>query len=48
MHFSRSFDLIVIGGGHAETDAALAAARLGCQTLLLTQSIETLGAMSCN
>src|SRR5437899_2573161 len=44
----REFDVIVIGGGHAGTEAALAAARLGCQTLLLTHSIETLGQMSCN
>ncbi|MEA3191967.1 MAG: tRNA uridine 5-carboxymethylaminomethyl modification enzyme [Betaproteobacteria bacterium] len=45
---TRKFDVIVIGGGHAGTEAALAAARLGCQTLLLTHSIETLGQMSCN
>lgn len=44
----NAFDVIVIGGGHAGTEAALAAARLGCQTLLLTQNLETLGAMSCN
>ena len=48
MRFARSFDVIVIGGGHAGTEAALAAARMGAQTLLLTQSIETLGQMSCN
>ena len=45
---TREFDVIVIGGGHAGTEAALAAARLGCNTLLLTHSIETLGQMSCN
>lgn len=48
MRFSQSFDVIVIGGGHAGTEAALAAARMGAHTLLLTQSIETLGQMSCN
>src|SRR5689334_23577790 len=42
------YDVIVIGGGHAGTEAALAAARKGCNTLLLTHSVETLGQMSCN
>lgn len=48
MDFPTRFDVIVIGGGHAGTEAALAAARMGCQTLLLTHNIETLGQMSCN
>ncbi len=48
MQFPDRFDVIVVGGGHAGTEAALAAARMGAKTLLLTHSLDTLGAMSCN
>lgn len=48
MIYTSQFDVIVIGGGHAGTEACLAAARMGCKTLLLTHNIETLGQMSCN
>src|SRR5512137_941166 len=48
MYYPTQFDVIVIGGGHAGTEAALVAARMGASTLLLTHSIETLGQMSCN
>ncbi len=48
MFYPKQFDVIVVGGGHAGTEAALASARMGCATLLLTHSLETLGQMSCN
>ena len=48
MFYQERFDVIVVGGGHAGTEAALAAARMGASTPLLTHNVETLGAMSCN
>ncbi|MFT7110482.1 MAG: tRNA uridine 5-carboxymethylaminomethyl modification enzyme [Psychrobacter glaciei] len=48
MDFTKRYDVIVVGGGHAGTEACLAAARMGCKTLLVTHSIETVGVMSCN
>lgn len=48
MKYPKMFDVIVVGGGHAGTEAALAAARMGCQVLLITHQFETIGMMSCN
>ena len=48
VRYPESYDIVVIGGGHAGTEAALAAARMGTRTLLLTHNIETIGQMSCN
>ena len=46
--YSKKYDVIVVGGGHAGIEASLASARLGCQTLLLSMNLDTIGLMSCN
>ena len=46
--YPKKYDVIVVGGGHAGVEAALAAARIGCQTLMLTMNADTIGQMSCN
>ncbi|MDB6096041.1 MAG: gidA, partial [Francisellaceae bacterium] len=48
MDYKQRFDVIIVGGGHAGTEAALVAARMNAKTLLLTHNIETVGQMSCN